>query len=136
MNRRRAQDPEAERHRIQASVRALAIHPNRLERQTLALLIDAFPDAGWRFNPGVVVAGKVPDFVRGDARPLAVDVHGDYWHAGEDPRRRVAHFRRAGWRLVVVWERDVRQRPAWVVATVRRACRHGVQTSLDRKTGL
>ena len=89
--------------------RALSQHPNRLERRVLAALIDAFPAAGWKFNDGVVVAGKIPDFIRSDGLKLAVDIHGDYWHRNDTPamcqvRQRL--FAAVGWHLIILWERE------------------------------
>lgn len=95
--------------------------PNGLERRVLATLIDAFQDAGWRFNVDTVVAGKVPDFLRSDGLNVMVDVHGDYWHQGEKVRVRQAIFRRAGIRLVVIWESEFKADPGILLRRVRRA---------------
>lgn len=118
--------------RLTITARAMSKHPNRLESNVLATLIDAFPDAGWRFNPGVVVAGKIPDFVRSDGGTIAVDVYGDYWHRDDTQRSirgRQRAFRTEGYRLIVVWEREFNQDRLIAVTRVRRALaktRHGL----------
>ena len=107
-----------------AVAKALSHHPNRLERRVLAALIDTFPDAGWKFNDGIVITGKIPDFIRSDRLQLAVDVHGDYWHRDDTPatcQARQRLFRVAGWRLVIVWEREFNQNPLILTRRVRRA---------------
>lgn len=84
---------------VRAGAKAMSRHPNRLERCVLAALIDAFPTAGWKFNDGLVIAGKIPDFIRSDGVKLVVDVHGDYWHRNDTPatcRARQRLFRDAG----------------------------------------
>lgn len=115
---------------VAAIARGLRNHPNRLERRVLAALIDASPEAGWKFNDGVVVAGKIPDFVRSDTVRLAVDVHGDYWHRAETPamsseRRRL--FSDAGWQLVIVWEHEFNQDPIIMEARIKRSLKNLVR---------
>ena len=104
--------------------RALAVHPNKLERRVLGSLIDAFPDAGWKFNDGLVIAGKIPDFTRSDGLKVVVDVHGDYWHRNETPTTVLARqrlFLAAGWRLVIMWEREFNKMPTLLLRRVRTA---------------
>lgn len=120
-NRKRAQDAELEKARIAASVQGLAQHPNKLERRVLDTLTGAFPDNGWRFNDGVLVGRKVPDFVRSDGLPIMVDVHGDFWHRGEDPAPRIDHFAEHGFALVVVWEHEFNDDPNILIERVRLA---------------
>ena len=107
-----------------ATALALSLHPNRLERRVLAAMIDAFPDDGWQFNPGVTVHGKIPDFIRSDGVRLAVDVHGDYWHRNDTPemcQARQELFRSAGWDLVIIWEHEFNERPTLLKRRVMRA---------------
>jgi len=115
---------EAKTLRLRLAAKALSQHPNRLERRVLAALVDHFPVAGWKFNDGVVVAGKIPDFIRSDGVKLAVDVHGDYWHRHDTPamlQTRQHMFRVVGWRLVIVWEREFNQNSLILTRRVRRA---------------
>ena len=110
--------------RLLASAKAQSLHPNNLERCVLAFLIDAFPDAGWKFNPGVVIGGKIPDFVRSDELKVVADVHGDYWHRHDDRitvKKRCQVFAQAGVALVVIWEREFNSKPWLLTRRVRRA---------------
>ena len=115
---------EAKTLRLRLAAKALSQHPNRLERRVLAALVDHFPVAGWKFNDGVVVAGKIPDFIRSDGVKLAVDVHGDYWHRHDTPemcQARQELFRSAGWDLVIIWEHEFNERPTLLKRCVMRA---------------
>lgn len=108
-------------------------HPNRLERRVLAALIDAFPLVGWKFNDGLVVAGKIPDFIRSDGVNICVDVHGDYWHRNDtlatcQARQRL--FLAADWRLVIIWEREFKHDALIVRRRVHRA-----ECTLRREVG-
>ena len=117
-------DPIREGRRIAAVARALGQHPNRLERQVLTWLVQAFPAAGWQFNPGIIVMRKVPDFVRADGIRLAVDVHGDYHHRFDAPSDLLARkrtFKAAGWRLVIIWEKEFKKDPLILGRRIHRA---------------
>ena len=116
----------AQRRDYSDVARALGQHPNRLERRVLAALIDFFPEAGWQFNPGIVINRKIPDFVRMDGVSLAIDIHGDYWHRDDTPqmcRERKNLFLAEGWQLVIIWEREFRRDPTVLRKRVLRALR-------------
>lgn len=119
-SKRRWKNPKIAHRMIQS----MQLAPNHLERKVLGVLVSAFPEAGWKFNNGQVIAGKIPDFVRSDGVPLVVDAFGDYWHRKDIPstiRKRQDVFRRAGYRLVVVWERELRVGSQNLLRQVQRA---------------
>lgn len=124
--KRRWADPVHKDRVVTATLQAQRQQGNGLERRVLAALIDAFPNAGWRFNPGVITAGgKVADLICTDGR-LAVDAFGDYWHRDETPasiRARQRHFAARGVRLVIIWESAFKKNPNLVVRRVRAAVR-------------
>jgi len=119
----RHHSPETRAKIATASAKASAQYPNRLERRVLASLIDAFPAAGWKFNDGLVIAGKIPDFIRSDGIKVVVDVHGDYWHRNDTLatcRARQRLFRSAGWQLVIIWEHEFNGVPVLLCQRVSR----------------
>lgn len=127
----RRQSKEFAARRTQAAIQGLATsaHPNGLERQVLESLRGYFPGAGWNHNSGVVINRKIPDFVRSDGLKVAVDVHGDYVHKvlrNESlamVRARQLAFRKAGWRLVVIWGSEFKVNPLLLKKRVKAACR-------------
>ena len=126
--REHPETPEAKTRRTRAAARALAQSqsPNKLERRVLAALIDAFPEQGWKFNNSLVIAGKIPDFIRSDGATVVGDVHGDYWHRHEtrkDVQTRQRRFRDAGYQLVIIWEREFLRTPRILDQRLRRAMR-------------
>jgi len=53
------------------------------------------------------IAGKNPDFCRKGHSKKCVEMFGDYWHKGEDPKHRIAHFKDHGWKCLVLWEHEL-----------------------------
>lgn len=63
-----------------------------------------FPGAFRYVGDGaVVIGGKCPDFVARRS-PLVLEVFGRYWHRPEEVGARIRHFRRHGYRALIVWE--------------------------------
>jgi G:T-mismatch repair DNA endonuclease (very short patch repair protein) len=58
-------------------------------------------------NGELIIGGKSPDFVSKKRKTL-VELFGDYWHRGEDPRPRIRYFAKYGYRTLVVWERELK----------------------------
>jgi hypothetical protein len=85
-------DAETRAAYIQRMCRHAFARPNKLETSVATYLDVAFPGE-WRYNAGdFILAGKVPDFINVNGRKAVLDIFGDYWHRGEDPTKRVAHF--------------------------------------------
>jgi DNA mismatch endonuclease (patch repair protein) len=100
--------------------------------------------SGWRMHTGDVY-GR-PDFAF-DKSKVAVFVDGCFWHGCKTCRtvpasnrgfwtdkiqrnrqrdRKVAGMlRRSGWRVVRIWEHDLKHRPDWCLNVIRRAHRCG-----------
>jgi len=111
--------PEA-RSRIMASIRSKETLPERVLRAHLHR-------SGYRFRKNLASLPGCPDIVFTRLR-VAVFVDGDFWHGYRYPqwqhklsdywrakiernirrdRRNAARLRRAGWRVLRVWEHDV-----------------------------
>ena len=130
---------KAERSRIMAAVRS------RGNKATELILVELFRAAGlegWRRHAAIL--GR-PDFVFTKER-VAVFVDGCFWHGcaqhcrmpasnrkywvGKIERnmRRDRMTRKAlraeGWKVVRVWEHELKRRPGYAVARIVRALRH------------
>lgn len=49
---------------------------------------------------------KYPDFVMPSMK-IAIEVFGDYWHRGEDPKELIEKYAKIGWKCLVVWESEL-----------------------------
>lgn len=127
----------ATRSALMARIRGKGTKPELLVAELLKSVGVAF-DEHARDLPGR------PDFVLRDHR-VAVFVDGDFWHGWNFPRRRLKlsqkweakiegnrlrdarnfrALRRAGWRVVRIWEHQLEQDPAKCLARVMAACRN------------
>lgn len=56
-----------------------------------------------------------PDFVESNGRKIAVEIYGDYWHNRPEiklrDKRREETLRKYGWRLIVIWEHELKELP-------------------------
>jgi DNA mismatch endonuclease (patch repair protein) len=126
----------AKRSRVMAAIRSVG---NRTTERALAAAFRRLGLKGWRRH--VSLPGK-PDFVFLKAR-LAVFVDGCFWHGcpkhGHWPKTNRRYWRRKlrrnaerdramtrelvrrGWRVVRVWEHDVKRMPAVCAAKVAKA---------------
>lgn len=86
-------------------------------------LYEALDEAGIRHEPQAAISGFYVDCLIGD--DLIIECYGDYWHANprvypngpiwqsqknkvNSDRRRLAVFRERGFRVVVLWEFDIK----------------------------
>lgn len=54
-----------------------------------------------------VINGKIPDFININGQKKIIEVFGNYWHKGEDPKDREAIFEPFGYKTLVVWESEL-----------------------------
>lgn len=57
-------------------------------------------------NWQLTVGGKCPDFISRCGRK-AIDVFGEYWHKVEEVPGRIAHFSEHGYKLLIVWGKEL-----------------------------
>lgn len=84
---------------------------NKLERKVEEYLEESFPKE-WQFNNGdFKISGYYPDFVNVNGKKAVIEVFGDYWHRGEDPKIKIAIYKRVGYDCVVIWESEFKKEP-------------------------
>jgi very-short-patch-repair endonuclease len=90
-------------------MRARFVSKNKVEQSLEVILQRLYPDE-WKFvgDGQVIIAGKCPDFVNVNGQKKIIEVFGDYWHRGEDPKERAAIFAPFGYRTLVIWEHELR----------------------------
>lgn len=60
----------------------------------------------------MMLGGKIPDIVNVNGQKKVVELWGTYWHRDQNPDDRIALFRPFGWDTLVVWEKELKDRPA------------------------
>lgn len=89
--------------------KGMHMKPNRAELRLLGLLDELYPGE-WKYTGdfSLVINGKSPDFVNCNGQKKIVELFGDYWHKGEDPKERAKVFKPFGYKTLVVWERELK----------------------------
>ena len=94
---------------VKSILRSLCKRPNKCEILLLSILDRLFPgEFKYVGNGQFILGGKCPDFMNVNGKKVLVELFGDHWHKGEDPRVRINFFRKYGYKTVVVWERELR----------------------------
>jgi len=62
----------------------------------------------WPYNgdgsQGVIIGGKIPDFVRADGKKVVLEVFGGYWHQPGDEEEKIEHYKKYGYDCLVFWD--------------------------------
>lgn len=93
--------------------------PNKPELKLLSLLESNFP-GDWRYvgDGSFWIGGRNPDFL---SNKRVIELFGDYWHKGENPKDRIDYFRAYGFETLVIWESEL-SNPANVEDSIKRFC--------------
>lgn len=86
-----------------------AIRPNKPETIVLDLLNNFYPNE-WRYTGdfSFMINGKNPDFVNCNGQKKIIELFGNYFHKGENPKDRAKIFAPFGYKTLVIWERELK----------------------------
>lgn len=86
--------------------------PNKLETKILHLLDSHHPGRmKYSGDSSVVIGGKNPDFVSVNGDRKIIEVWGDWWHRGQNPKDRIDFFVKFGYQTLVIWEHELKDIP-------------------------
>ena len=83
--------------------------PNKQEIKLMGILDSMYPGE-WKFvgDGQVMIAGKCPDFINVNGHKKIIELYGEYWHQGDDPRDREAIFAPLGYKTLVIWQKELK----------------------------
>jgi len=95
--------------------------PNKLEKSFLKFLNTIQPGE-WKYtgNGGIVINRKIPDFINVNGQKKIIEVFGNYWHKGQDPKDRIKVFKPFGYQTLVIWEKEFKGNLKMVAKKVQR----------------
>ena len=97
--------------------------PNKPELKLLTFL-----SKDWLFTGGGKnvhsIDGKQPDFTNYKTKQV-IELFGDYWHQGQDPKERTWFFERQGWKCLIVWQSEL-EKPNKLRSKLDRFCNNEV----------
>ncbi len=82
--------------------------PNKCEQYIIKLLEENFPGK-YKFvgNWKITIDGKCPDFIDEKDKKI-IEFFGEYWHKPEDEQIRTNHFRKFGYKTLIIWEKEIK----------------------------
>jgi G:T-mismatch repair DNA endonuclease (very short patch repair protein) len=100
-------DKDRREKMIQKMILSRHIKPNKLESSFCSLLNTRFPKE-WKYvgDGKVIIGGKCPDFINVNGQKKIIELFGDYWHKGQNPKDRIDMFKPYGYKTLVVWEKE------------------------------
>jgi G:T-mismatch repair DNA endonuclease (very short patch repair protein) len=106
---------EAKKKWQKAMNKSIHLKPNQAENKLLTILSEIYPKE-WEYvgDWTMVLDGKSPDFVNINGKKLIIELFGDYWHRNDNPDDRIALFKKFGYRTLVIWERELKDKQALI----------------------
>lgn len=107
--KRNWRNPYYKEAQIKAQRLALTLHPNKPETAIMEMLRSICPDEFKFVGDGeVIIAGKNPDFININGQKQIIELFGDYWHRGENPKCRMRLFKAYGFETLIIWEYELK----------------------------
>lgn len=109
------QDPEFLKERL----KRLNIRPNKGELLLDSWLQEAFPSE-WKYVGAgdFILGGKNPDWLNVNGHKALIELFGEPWHPSSDELERVEHFAKFGFKTLVIWYSELKDKEA-VIEKVR-----------------
>jgi len=101
-------DPIIGPKKIRALIKTNGKSPNQIETR-FQLLLDEYFSLQWNFvgDGYTIINGKSPDFINFSQNKI-IELFGDYWHRNDNGIKRRNHFKRNGYKTLIVWESEMK----------------------------
>jgi very-short-patch-repair endonuclease/DNA-directed RNA polymerase subunit RPC12/RpoP len=80
------------------------LRPNKPEKLLQKILPKSFKYVG---NGYTWIAGKNPDFINYKEKKI-IELFGDYWHKRTEMKQRIKHFKKYGYKTIIIWEHELK----------------------------
>jgi len=100
-------DPSYRQRVVKAVMKAIHKRPNRKEAVLLSIIERNHLPFEYVGDGKVIIDGYCPDFINNNGGKQIIELYGDYWHKSDNPQKRIDHFKRYGFRTLVIWEHEL-----------------------------
>lgn len=85
------------------------IKPNKAEKKLDKFLQRILPDE-YKYvgDFSFMIETKNPDFININGKKKIIELFGDYWHKGDDGKKRAAIFKKYGYDTLIIWEHELK----------------------------
>ena len=75
-------------------------------------LLDEIQPNEWKWvgNGEVIIEKRSPDFININGKKQIIEFFGNYWHKKTDEKDRINLYKRYGYKTLVIWESELRQK--------------------------
>jgi len=102
-------DPKRREARIRATLQASHRRPTYIEQKIINILKEYSLPYKYTGDGDVVIGGACPDFVNINGHKKLIEVFGNYWHPPEDEIKKKAHYSKYGFKVLILWEKQINQ---------------------------
>jgi len=96
-------DPEF----IEKFLKGCNTKPNNHEQFLINFLSNFTNGFEYVGNFKVWIGGKNPDFIDKENKKI-IEYFGRYWHSDNDENKRIFHFKKYGYKTLVIWEEELK----------------------------
>lgn len=97
---------------VQKQMKSRGSFPNKKELYLQDLLNEWVPNTFKYVGDGeFILAGKCPDYLNINGKKQLIELYGDYWHRGQNPKERIDLFKSYGYSTLVIWESELKDLP-------------------------
>ncbi len=100
---------------VSKQMKSRGVRPNKLELK-FEQFLNELQFGEWKYvgDGQLIIAGKCPDFVNINGKKQIIELFGDYWHKGQSPKDRIKVFEPFGYKTLVIWEKELRNKNSLV----------------------
>lgn len=103
-------NPENRENRLRAIFAGCKLRPTSVERRFMEICEKYNLPFRYCGDGSLLIGFKNPDFVESNGRKICLEVFGKYWHEPEDEGKRIKHFGKHGWKCLVIWEDELKDK--------------------------
>ena len=97
---------------VRKQMESRRVKQNNKEKELELILHSLYPNEYKFVGDGkVIIDGKCPDFINVNGQKKIIELFGDYWHKGENPKDREDIFKKFGYQTLVIWEHELEEIP-------------------------
>ncbi len=107
-------NPDVKARRLAAKIPVQKI--SKAENKVAQILLNVFPDMKHGSSEGVVIGGKIPDFIDFENK-IIIEVFGEWYHdksinPSVDQKRTdkytIAHYAKYGFKVLIIWSKEIK----------------------------
>lgn len=112
---------EEAKEKIRKALSIPGNRPNKYETILNSFLQENFPGE-WKYvgNGEVIINRKNPDFININGKKAIIELWGDFFHRGQNPKDREKIFKEYGYKTLVIWASEIMKKPELLIPKIEK----------------